>query len=297
MSEPTEEGITYYGRSVVKEPVWIWSVPAYFYVGGAAGAAQVLGAAVQLADRDGGADLIKKCRRIAAVGTSLGGLLLIIDLGRPERFLNMLRVFRPTSAMSMGSWVLATSGPLATTSAVLADRDGALGAVGDIAGLAAGPAGLPLSGYTAVLLADTAVPLWQETRRTIPPLFVASALSSATSLLEMSKLDASSRRVVQRLGIAGKSAELIAMFAVEKDACRTESVGRPLKQGLGGNLWKVAKVATAAGVVTSLMPGGSRTKRMATGLLGTAGSLALRFALFHAGKDSSRDPHATFQRS
>lgn len=297
MSEPTEEGTTYYGRPVVKEPVWIWSVPAYFYVGGAAGAAQVLGAAVQLVDRDGGGDLIKKCRRIAAAGTSLGGLLLIIDLGRPERFLNMLRVFRPTSAMSMGSWVLATSGPLAVTSAVLADRDGALGAVGDIAGLAAGPAGLPLSGYTAVLLADTAVPLWQETRRTMPPLFVASALSSATSLLEMSELDASGHRVVKRLGIAGKVAELVAMFALEKDAFQTESVGRPLKQGLGGSLWKVAKVATTAGVAASLIPGESRAKRIATGLLGTAGSLALRFALFHAGKASSRDPHATLQRS
>src|SRR5438874_11336372 len=83
---------SYYDRPVLKEPVWKWYVPAYFYVGGAAGAAATLGAAAQLADRRGLAGLIRRCRWIAAAGGAVGTGLLVVDLGRPERFLNMLRV-------------------------------------------------------------------------------------------------------------------------------------------------------------------------------------------------------------
>ncbi|MGH2811069.1 MAG: NrfD/PsrC family molybdoenzyme membrane anchor subunit, partial [Actinomycetota bacterium] len=152
----------YYGRPVLKEPVWIWAVPAYFYAGGAAGAALVLGAVAQLAGRDELRDLVRNCRRLGALGTAGGGILLIYDLGRPERFLNMLRLFRPTSAMSIGSWTLAVAGASSAAAAVLP------GIAGNTAGLVAGAAGLPLAGYTAVLLADTAVPLWQSSRKVLP---------------------------------------------------------------------------------------------------------------------------------
>src|SRR4029079_3164051 len=87
---------TYYDIPVLKEPVWVWAVPTYFYSGGAAGAAAVLGAAAQIADRDGLHDLISWSRRIAAGGALVGTALLVYDLGRPSRFLHMLRVFRPT---------------------------------------------------------------------------------------------------------------------------------------------------------------------------------------------------------
>ena len=111
------ESLTYYDLPVLKEPVWIWAVPTYFAVGGAAGAALVLGAAAQLVDRDGLADLIRWSRRIGAAGSAVGAALLVVDLGRPGRFLNMLRVFRPTSPLNLGSWVLAgASGTSAATS-------------------------------------------------------------------------------------------------------------------------------------------------------------------------------------
>ena len=97
---------TYYEQPVLKEPVWIWAVPAYFYAGGVAGAAAVTGAAIQVAGRGSMRDLMKKCRVVAAAGTAVGTGLLIYDLGRPARFLNMLRVFRPTSVLNMGSWIL-----------------------------------------------------------------------------------------------------------------------------------------------------------------------------------------------
>jgi formate-dependent nitrite reductase membrane component NrfD len=287
---------TYFERPVLKQPVWIWAIPAYFYAGGAAGAAAVLGAVAQVADPRGLRRLVGRCRWITAIGAWVGTGLLIHDLGRPERFLNMLRVFRPTSPLSVGSWILAAETPLATGSAVLSGTDGMLRGTGDVAGLAAGVVGLPLAGYTAVLLSNTAIPVWQETRRTLPGLFYASAASSAASILEVTNLGDREERVVHRFGVAAKASELVAAAAVEREAAQVERVKRPLSEGVSGLLWQTAKAMTAASLVVSLLPGRSRMKRWASALLGTGGAVAVRFAVFHAGKASAQDPRATFQQ-
>ena len=289
-SRPAGEG--YFGRPIIKEPVWIWAVPVYFYAGGAAGAASVLGAAARALDGASTAGLVRRCRWIAACGTAAGAALLIYDLGRPERFLNMLRVFRPTSALSVGSWILALAGSTSGASALFSEVRW-LRPLGDALGYAAGVAGLPLSGYTAVLLSDTAVPLWQATRRTLPPLFVAAALSSAGSLLSFLSLSVRERSIVERVGLIGKAAELTAMSAVEREAARVPEVAEPLRAGLSGSLWRLARWLTAASAAASLMPGAGRLLRAVPATLGTAGALALRFAVFHAGKASARDPEAT----
>lgn len=287
---------TYYDRPVVKEPVWIWAVPVYFYTGGAAGAASVLGAVAQVAGRGRFEGLVRRCRRIAAAGTSTGSALLVYDLGRPERFLNMLRVFRPTSAMSVGSWILAAASSVSAAAALFSGRRGVAKAVGDAAGVAAGITGMPLSGYTAVLLADTAVPLWQGARRTLPVLFVGSAISSAASLLEMGALDEHEEKVVNAFGAVGKATELAAAVAVERELDEVKGLGRPLREGVAGALWKATKVTTIASLLLSLVPRRSPTSRVAAGVLGSLGSVALRFAIFHAGKASARDPRATFRQ-
>jgi formate-dependent nitrite reductase membrane component NrfD len=287
--------LTYYDRPVLKEPVWIWAVPAYFYAGGVAGAAAVLGAAAQATGDEGLRGLVVRCRWLAATGGAVGTGLLIHDLGRPERFLNMLRVFRPTSPMSVGSWVLAAAGPLTAGSAILARRPGFLGRVGDLFGALAGLVGMPLTGYTAVLLSNTAVPLWQETRRSLPVAFTASGMTAAASLLDLMDLDERSGRIVKRFGVIGKVAEIAAMRAVEQEAERVERVGRPLREGLGGSLWRASKILTGASLALSLLPRRRRALRTGAGLLGTAGAIALRFAVFHAGKASARDPRATFR--
>jgi formate-dependent nitrite reductase membrane component NrfD len=290
------EGSTYYDRPVIKEPVWIWAVPAYFYAGGAAGAAAVLGAATQTLDREGRLrGLVIRCRRIAALGTVAGAGLLVYDLGRPKRFLNMLRVFRPTSAMSMGSWILAAAGSMTTGSALLAGGGPAARRAGDAAGLAAGLVGVPLAGYTGVLLSDTAVPLWQEGRRILPPLFAASAISSAGSLLMMSSLDHQEERVVERFDMTGKAAELAGMLALDRKLSR-EDLAECLKRGVAGSLWKVAKLLTVLSLGLSLAPGAARIKKAAAGLMGTAATVGLRFAVFYAGKASARAPRATFRQ-
>ena len=293
---PDDRDVTYYDRPAIKEPVWIWAVPTYFYVGGTAGAAAVLGAATQIAGGEDLRGLVTRCRRIAALGDMVGTGLLVYDLGRPGRFLNMLRVFRPTSPMSVGSWVLAASTPMTSSSARLANAHGWRRTAGDLAGLGAGLAGMPLAGYTAVLLSNTAVPVWQGTRRSLPVLFVASAMSGAASLLDLMDLGAREERVVRRFGILGRVAEMGAMLAVEREAGQVERVGRSLHEGVSGALWKAAKGLTAASLLASVLPGRTRGKRAASGVLGTVGSLALRFAVFHAGKSSARDPRATFHQ-
>lgn len=291
-------GITYYDLPTIKEPVWIWSVPAYFYTGGVAAGAALVGAVAQVTDPHGLARLVQRSRWLAMAGTTVGTGLLIHDLGRPARFLNMLRVFRPTSAMSMGSWTLAAASTAAGAAAVL-PRLG-LRRLGDVAGIGAGALAPVLGTYTAVLVSDTAVPIWQATRTALPRFFGASALTGAASALDLfGEVDEREEAITRRLGIVAKTAELVTGELVQRDADEVERVGRPLHQGASGALWRTAKGATAASLAVSLLPVPARwrpARRITSGLLGTVGSLAARFAVFHAGTSSSRDPRATFSR-
>lgn len=280
----------YYDRSVLKEPVWIWAVPAYFYAGGVAGAAAVLAGAAQLVRRSELEDLVRKGRRLGLAAGSVGTALLIYDLGRPERFLNMLRVFRPSSPLNVGSWILATDMSCLGAAVVVGDSS-----VGDLAGGAAALLGIPLSSYTAVLLSQTAVPGWQYARKSLPALFVASAVSSAASLLELGAANEAERSVVRRFGVIGKAAELAAVTALEREVATQPRVARFYKEGLGGWLWTAAKALTAASLGAALLSRRSRWARVASAVLGTAGGVAVRFAVYHAGHASTRDPLATFE--
>lgn len=294
---PSRAKPSYYERPLLKEPTWIWTVPAYFFAGGAAGAAAALAAVAQVADRRGLAGLIRRCRWLAAIGGAAGTAFLVADLGRPERFLNMLRVFRPSSPMNMGSWVLATTAPLAAGSALLSSPGGPLGAIGDAAGLGAGVLGLPLAGYTAVLLSNTAVPVWQQTRRSGPFVFVGSAMTGASSILQLfgSGTDRE-RAVVRRYAIAGAATELAGELAIDREAKAVEHVAKPLHEGLSGSLLRVAKVLSAASLMLTFGSRRSRWLGRAAGALGLAAALASKFGLFEAGKSSAADPHASFEQ-
>ena len=266
---------------LLKKPVWIWTVPAYFYVGGVTGAALVLGAAAQIQGDEDLGSLIRTCRWIGVAGHAVSSAFLIVDLGRPERFLNMLREFRPTSPLSVGSWVLALGGSAAGASVTLPKSAAA------VAGLTAGVLGIPLAGYTGVLLVNSAIPVWHGARRSLPVLFVASAVASCASLFELMDLSAREERIIQRFGIAGKVAELVAMTAVEAELSGKEEVIRPLQSGFSGTLWTASKVLTAASLALTLLPGKSKTRRLA-GTLGTLAGIGLRFAVMYAGVSSSR---------
>jgi formate-dependent nitrite reductase membrane component NrfD len=291
----TREDPTYYDRPVIKEPVWNWSVPTYFYAGGAAGAASVLGAVAQLIDREGLSGLVKRCRWVAAGGTALGTAALIYDLGRPERFLNMLRVFRPTSPLNVGSWVLAAMTPLSGSSAVLAGTGGAVRSIGDFAALGSGTLGVPLAGYTSVVLTNTAVPSWLQIRRSLPALFYASAASSAACLLEATKLSEREGSIVRRFGLLGKMAELASSVLVQRELSEIEPLGKTLTEGFAGSLWISGRALTGGSAALSFFAK-TRKIKVLSAVLGSAGAVAIRFAVFHAGKASTRDPRATFHQ-
>ncbi len=287
---------TYYDKPAIKQPVWIWSIPAYFYVGGVAGAAMVMGMAAQLA---GGKELRgfdMRCRWVGALGGGIGTALLIYDLGYKRRFLFMLRVFRPISPMSVGSWVLAAATPLSAGSALLTFSNGLLWTIGWAAGIGSGILGLPLATYTGVLISNTAVPLWQQARRSLPVLFGATSVAGMGSLFELMNLNRRERRIMDRFALTGRIAELGAAVLLEREVAGEDRVAKPLREGFSGSLWKAAKVLTGASLVLSLLPGKSRGKRIATGTLGTLGAICVRFAIFQAGKASANDPRATFRQ-
>ena len=294
-SRYTDGAPTYYDTPLLKQPVWIWSIPTYFYVGGVAGAGAALGAAAQLVASDSMRSLVMKTRWISTIGGAAGAALLIHDLGRPSRFLNMLRVFRVSSPMSMGSWILTAFSTTAGAAAVLPHGPSLFRPVGELSGVMAGVFGLGLAGYTGVLISQTAVPVWQQAYRTLPILFLASGTAAAASFLEFFELNSQEIATVERFGFMGKSLELLATFVMERDAGQVKRVGRPLHEGVSGTLWQTAKMLTIAGALLSLAPGRSPTKRVLSGLVGSAASLCLRFGVYYAGKASARDPRATFE--
>ena len=278
---------TYYDRSVIKKSVWSWTIPAYYYTGGVTGGSMVLGAAATLLNREGLPVLVRKSRWIGVIGATVS---------RPARFLHMLRVFRPTSPMSIGTWILVSFSSLAGLSALAEFAPGPLQWAGDAAALAAGVLGLALSGYTGVLIANTAVPVWQRPHRLLPGLFLASAATSAAALFDLVGVGEGEHGAVKFFGVAGAGAEFGLANLVEREVASVPEAVRPLREGFSGFLWKSGKALCAASLVLSLTPGSSRRVRRITGILGTVGTICIRFGIHYAGDRSAMNPRATFHQ-
>lgn len=278
----------YYRLALLKEPVWIWSVPAYFYMGGVAGGGAVLAAALH--GKRGLRRLAGWCRLLSFAGATVGPALLTYDLGKMSRFLNMLRVFRPSSPMSVGSWSLAGTGMLSTLSLLQGDRPSARATH---YGTALG--GLLVSGYTGVLLGNTANPFWQEKRLLLPLLFTSSAMASTAAVLQLMPLNKKEERVVQRFGVVGKVGEAVSMIAMERSNLSNPEPAQAMRQGKGGVLWQAAKVALIGGILMELAPVKSPAKRKISGALTTLGAICLRFALLEGGKSAAREPQTTMR--
>jgi formate-dependent nitrite reductase membrane component NrfD len=274
---------SYYGRPIIKEPVWTWEIPTYFFTGGLAGASSVLSAAARLT---GNETLARRSLYIGAAADIVSPALLISDLGRPERFHHMMRVVKVTSPMNIGSWVLLVSGGASSTAAALKVL-GRLKPVKVAAEAVAALAGPLLATYTGVLVADTAVPVWHEGRRELPWIFAASATASAGAAASMfvHPTDAGPAR---RLAVAGVLAEGALMQAMER---RLGTIGEVYHQGEAGKLAVAAKGLAVTG--TALLATRGRKSRAAAvtgGALVCAGELCLRWAVFKAGRQSARDP-------
>jgi hypothetical protein len=284
----------YYGIPLLKEPAWTWEIPLYFFVGGAAGSAAVVGAIANYTGAD--RKIVRDARWIAAAGSVLSPALLIADLGKPSRFLNMLRVFKPQSAMSVGVWTLlgfSTAASATVFAQLLSDRYGPsfpvrlLENAGEAAALTFG---LPFSNYTGVLIGASAIPVWNKNVGNLPIHFGMSGLSATIGMLEL--MGNRRSRALQMLGLGAALWECWEGFHLES---RREPALDPLKHGVSGTVTRIGGLLSgpipAALRLLTLFSGRKRSdslRRMAA-CSAVTGSLLTRIAWVHAGRVSARD--------
>jgi formate-dependent nitrite reductase membrane component NrfD len=267
---------SYYGRPILKEPTWEpLDIAGYLFTGGLAGASSILAAGAELTGRP---RLARATKLGALAAISVSAVALVHDLGKPSRFYNMLRVAKPTSPMSMGSWLLSGYGPLAGATAI-----------SDVTGIAPG-LGSGVASYTAVLIADTAVPTWHESRKQLPFVFVGSAATAAGGL-GMLTAPCAEAGPARRAALGGAALELAASNAMEHAA---GLAGETFHEGKAGMLLRAAKVLTAGGAALGATLGRrSRAAAAVSGAALLAGSALTRFGIFEAGRASTLDPKYT----
>lgn len=279
---------SYYGLPVMNKPVWAApDIPGYLFLGGLAGAGALIGAVSQLTGRRRLARAMKVANA-GAVGLSL--VALVHDLGRRSRFLNMLRVFKVTSPMSVGSWLLAGFAP-ATIVSAYCDVTGALQPIGTLATLGAAGLGPGVATYTAALIADTAVPAWHEGHEMMPFVFAASAAASAAGL-GLAVAPVPETTPLKLLGCAAGAAEVALTRAMQKKMGMVEEVYR---SGKAEKFMKSSEALLLAGSAVTLASGSSRTRRAAGGVCLFVGSALTRFGIFEAGLASAQDPRFTVE--
>ena len=283
---PEPEFGSYYGRPILKAPVWKQpDVPLYLFLGGYAGVSALLAEGAAVTGRPG---LTRVARAGAAAGAGLGTVALIHDLGRPERFLHMLRVLKVTSPLSVGSWILS---PFAATAsaALLSNVTGRLPRVGRLAGLASAALGGPLATYTAALITNTAVPAWHEAYREMPFLFAGSAAAAAGgAAVALAPLDESGP--ARKVAVAGTAVELVAHQLLHE---RLGMLAEPYKEGRPGTLLRAARVLEGVGALGALVGRRSRTLSVLSGAALVTGSVLTRFGIFQGGVASAKDPKYT----
>jgi len=273
---------------ILNPPVWTWEVPLYFWFGGIAAGSSFVALACDLAGDEESAAVARKVA-LGALGPS--PVLLILDLGRPERFYNMLRIFKPRSPMSMGAWALTAFGNLAAA-AVGADMLGRRRAARAL-GAANAVVGGYLGSYTGVLLASTAVPVWARSRLFLGPIFVSTATATGAAACRLALVARGmpaghpTRNALGRVEMSAMAAELALSIVNER---RLGPLARGLSDGRPGKLFKAAKWCVRGGLALRLVrrPGGPATHHVAS-LLYLAAGLMFRYAWVAAGPPSARD--------
>lgn len=281
MSEPR----SYYGEPVIAEPVWTWEIPMYFFTGGLAGASAGLGLAADLTGND---ELARRAWTVALAGLGLSPALLISDLGRPARFLNMLRLVKVTSPMSMGSWLLTVTGGAATLAAAN-DLLGLFPRMSRPAKVTAAVLGMPVCTYTATLISNTSVPVWHEARHELPFLFGAGAAASAGAAAAM-VTDPKNAGPARRLAVGGAAVELAAVQLMEH---RLGPLADAYHAKWPHRLSRLGNVLTATGGALLATAGRRRAPAVVGGALALAGALSERWAVFQAGFASAGNPKYT----
>jgi formate-dependent nitrite reductase membrane component NrfD len=284
---PSAEPRSYYGRPVIKQPVWKPQIPIYIFFGGLAGASAGLAFVARLTGRQ---KLARVATANALAGIAVSPPLLITDLGVPRRFLNMLRVFKVTSPMSVGSWIISAEGALVTVTAAHEFLGWFPKPLARLAEAMAALLGMPLATYTGALLANTSVPVWHEGRRELPLAFAGgSAMAAGGAAALRAPKEGSPAR---RLAIAGAITEAIAM---EYSKRAMGEVAEPYSTGVAGKLEKATMACAGGGAAVLLYAEARRSRRAARlgSALALAGSMLGRWMVFMAGRQSAADPKYT----
>lgn len=285
---PKAEFRSYYGLPILNAPIWKRTdIAGYFFAGGLSGAAAVLAAGAHATGRRAQSRRLK----MAATGAiGVGAVGLVHDLGVPSRFYNMLRVLKPSSPMSVGSWLLSGFAP-AIGAAALSDVTGRLPRVGAAATASAAVLGPLVSTYTAALTSNTAVPAWHDGYREMPFVFAGSSAAAAAGVGLLTG-PAGESGPARRLAVIGAAIEFAAAKRMEQ---RLGDVAEPYRSGKGGQYMKAGQMLTATGLGLALAGRRSRLATAAAGVALLGASLATRFGIFEAGMASANDPKYTVQ--
>ena len=285
------ETVGYYGKPIVEPHVWKDYIGWYFFTGGLAGASSVIAAVAELAKQPA---LARHARRASMIGLLPSPAQLIADLGRPKRFVYMLRVMKPTSPMSVGSWLLALYAPLAAGSAMLGELH-VVPRLRRALTIGAGLVGPTIATYTGVLVADTATPVWHRARRELPMLFASSAAATAGAVTTMlSCLDGRRLGAAARVASAGAVAEVFTATLMKRrlgelDTYRTDPAAARLD--IAG------RRLSLAGAALMIVAGRRRTLSIVAGAGIAAGSACERLAVLRAGTASANDPRSVLLAS
>ncbi|MGH9745311.1 MAG: NrfD/PsrC family molybdoenzyme membrane anchor subunit [Candidatus Acidiferrales bacterium] len=293
-SDQRQSGESYYGLPVLKAPTWTWEVPLYFFFGGISGVSACIGFVAQIFGSNPA--LIHASLWTALIGAAICPVLLISDLGRPARFLNMLRVFKIRSAMSVGVWILVTFSGCAFLSVLSFElivrgfNNTFLLWLLWLGETSAAVTGLLLASYTGVLIGATAIPVWSEHRRLIPVHFLTSGLGCSAGILELAGFLIPATQTLGYVA-AGIETGIGALLEVRKEA-----VDGPLHHGQSGWAMRIGgtlegPVALLVRLIWSSAPAG----RFAAAACFLIGALISRYAWIWAGRASAYDPHALFE--
>src|SRR5918997_1714332 len=308
-TDPEREGRDYYGIPPIKEHTWTWEVPVYFWLGGIGAGSHLISTVAQLLGwKD---EAFSRTTRYTVLGTMiLSPILLIMDLGRPERFYNMLRVVKLRSPMSSGSWALTIFGGLSgLIAAAQAAEDGLLGRDNVLVRLAkaliphrllsivALPIGLYVGAYTGILLGATSIPMWARNVVLMGPTFLSSALSTGLSAISfvLHLGGWGERRTLEALRRAERISLVIEAGLIAASLARMGRWGKPLYSKELAPLFFGGTILGGILAPFALLSGReSRPRGLLASMLALLGGLALRFAMIEGGRLSARDPQATF---
>jgi formate-dependent nitrite reductase membrane component NrfD len=309
---PSQRG--YYDIPVIHGPHWKWLVIGYFYFGGMAGASAVIAAFLRLLGGKSAAPMARIATYVSFLALIPCPVLLILDLGRPARFFHMLRTFRVTSPMSVGTWGLTTFGGISALTVglqLLDDRSAIRGecpggvrrAVGAGFSLLGGLSGFFVAGYTGVLLAATAVPLWSKRPALLGPLFLSSAMTSGVAAISAvasisEREESGTHRQLRSLETLSTvtEASLLVMWITALGP-----TAKPIAEGRLGGVARHGAVGAGMALpltIAALSPYLPRRLRrpasVVSAALTLAGVFAVRYAVVMGGRQSADDPSATF---